>query len=230
MKLKYLQSEMRVLRSARSALCGISRSGFTLLELTVSIALIGIIILVVAGTLRLGYRSVDSGEKRIESLERIRSSLNIVDSQIQSFVPISYDDEGEKKYYFTGERGIMQFSTNYSIWGGEKGYVVATYTITTADNGKQDLSAAETIVGMGSGRETKLFTNFDTISFAYFLKDPTEEEGRWVEQVTEDDGLPAKIALRLTEGARDFTMVIPLRAAAGLESQIAGVPAPLKGD
>jgi len=220
MTLKYIQSKNNLLRSARSALCDIYGSGFTLIELTISIALIGIIILVVAGTLRLGYRSVERGEKRIESLERIRSSLNIVDSQIQSFVPISYDDDGEKKYYFTGERGMMQFSTNYSIWGGEKGYVVATYTITTADNGKQFLSAAETIVGMGSGRETKLFTNFDTIAFAYFLRDPTEEEGKWVEQVTEDDGLPEKIALRLTEGVRDFTMVIPLRAATGLEDQI----------
>ena len=212
MKLIHVQSKNNVLRITRSAFCGISRSGFTLIELTISIALIGIIILVVAGTLRLGYRSVEAGEKRIESLERIRSSLNIVDAQIQSFVPLSYDDQGETKYYFKGERGLMQFSTNYSIWGGEKGYVIATYTITTADNGKQVLSAAETIVGMGSGRETKLFTNFDTISFAYFFKDPTEEEGKWVDQMTEENGLPEKVALRLTEGVRDFTMVIPLRA------------------
>jgi general secretion pathway protein J len=218
-----------MLRSIRSVCCDISMSGFTLLELTVSIALLGIIILIVAGTLRLGYRSVEGGEKRIESLERIRSSLNIIDSQIQSFTPLSYEDEGEKKYYFKGERGMMQFSTNNSIWGGEKGYVVATYTVTTADNGKQVLSASENIVGMGSGRETKLFTNFDTISFLYFFKDPTEEEGTWVDQWTEEDSLPEKIALRLTEGARDFTMIIPLRANKALEGQI-GSPSTQKGE
>jgi prepilin-type N-terminal cleavage/methylation domain-containing protein len=222
MKLTYAQPK-------NNGLCGLTRRGFTLLELTISIALIGIIILVVAGTLRLGYRSVEAGEKRIESLERIRSSFNIVDSQIQSFVPLSYEDQGEKKYYFKGDRGLMQFSTNYSIWGGEKGYVIATYTITTADNGKQILSAAETVVGMGSGRETKLFTNFDTISFAYFFKGPAEEEGKWADQMTQEDGLPEKVALRLTEGVRDFTMVIPLRAAAGLEGQIVSGSA-LKGN
>jgi general secretion pathway protein J len=222
--LRQVQSKKNVLRGTRSPCCEISRSGFTLIELTISIALIGIIILVVAGTLRLGYRSVESGEKRIESLERIRSSLNIVDAQIQSFVPLSYEDEGEKKYYFKGERGLLQFSTNYSIWGGEKGYVIVTYTITTAENGKQILSASETVVGMGSGRETKLFTNFDTISFAYYFKDPAEEQGKWAEQMTEEDSLPEKVALRLTEGARDFTMVIPLRAAMGLEDQIVSSP------
>jgi len=195
----------------RSAVFDNARSGFTLLELTVSIALIGIIVLVIAGALRLGYRSVESGEKRVESLERIRSSLNIVDSQLQSFIPLSYEDAGETKYYFKGERGLVQFSTNYSIWGGEKGYVVATYAVSTADNGKQILSAAETIVGTGSGRETKLFTNFNTISFSYFFKDPTAEEGKWVDQWTEEDVLPEKIALRLTEGVRDFIMIIPLR-------------------
>jgi general secretion pathway protein J len=205
------QSKKTGIYGMQPALCDSASSGFTLLELTVSIALIGVIILVIAGALRLGYRSVESGEKRIESLERIRSSLNIVDSQLQSFIPLSYEDEGETKYYFKGDQGLLQFSTNYSIWGGEKGYVVVTYTVTTADNNKRILSAAETVVGTGSGRETKLFTNFDTISFAYFVKDPAEEEGKWVDQWTEENVLPEKIAIRLMEGERDFTMIIPLR-------------------
>jgi general secretion pathway protein J len=211
MKLNYGKLRNSSLYPARSAIADISRNGFTLLELTISIALIGIIIVVVAGTLRLGYRSVEAGEKRIESLERIRSSLNIIDSQIQSFTPLTYEDQGETKHYFKGEKALMQFSTNYSIWGGEKGYVVATYTVTTADNGKQVLSASENIVGTGLSRETNLFTNFDTISFAYFFTDPAEEQGIWVDQWTEEDVLPQKIALRLTEGVRDFTMIIPLR-------------------
>lgn len=216
------------IKMVRGHFC-IGRNGFTLLELTISIALLGIIVLVVAGTLRLGYRSVEAGEKRVESLERLRSSLNIVDSQIQSFIPLTYEDQGEMKHYFKGERGLMQFSTNYSIWGGKRGYVVATYTVTTADNGRQSLDVAETIVGMGLSRETKLFTNFDTISFAYFFKDPTEEKGRWVEQWTEEGSLPEKIALRLTEGIRDFTMIIPLRVNAAAEGLKAS-GSELKGD
>ena len=68
-----------------------SRRGFTLLELIISITLLGIIVLVTVGAMRLGSRSVDSGEKRIASLERIKSSLNIIESQIQSEVPLTYD-------------------------------------------------------------------------------------------------------------------------------------------
>ena len=99
-------------------------AGFTLLELTISIMLIGIIVLIIVGAMRLGMRSVEAGERRIDTFERSQSSLNIIDSQIQSFVPLTYvSEDGTNKYYFSGERESMQFSTNYSIWGGERGYV-----------------------------------------------------------------------------------------------------------
>ncbi|MDP2753257.1 MAG: prepilin-type N-terminal cleavage/methylation domain-containing protein [Nitrospirota bacterium] len=195
---------------------GNSRSGFTLLELIISIALIGIIVLIIAGTMRLGFRSVDSGEKKIESLERIRASLNIIDSQIQSEIPLTYDDEGVRKYYFIGERKFMQFTTNCSIWGGESGYVTVTYKVESGDNGRQVLYASENIVGMEGKRDTKLFDSFEMIYFEYFYKDPTEEEGEWVEQWKEDAGIPEKVKVHLVEGTRDLSIIIPFRARGSL--------------
>jgi prepilin-type N-terminal cleavage/methylation domain-containing protein len=196
--------------------------GFTLLELTISIALIGIIVLIIAGAMRLGFRSVDSGEKRIESLERMRASLNIIDSQIQSEIPLTYDDEGAIKYYFKGEREFMQFPTNYSIWGGENGYVTVTYKIETGDNGKQVLFVSENIVGMEGKRDTKLFDAYEMIYFEYFYKDPTEEEGKWVDQWTDDVNIPEKIKLHLVEGARDLSIIIPFRARGSLTQMPSG--------
>src|SRR5512136_1554467 len=67
-----------------------SRRGFTLLELMISITLIGIIAVIIAGAMRLGYRSVDAGERKIESLERMRVSLTLIDSQIQSEIPLTF--------------------------------------------------------------------------------------------------------------------------------------------
>ena len=194
------------------------QKGFTLLELTVSIAILGLIVLIVAAAMRLGYRTVDSGEKRIESLERMRASVNIVDSQIQSEMPLTYDDEGETKFYFKGERKFMQFATNYSIWGGEKGYVVAAYKVESGDDGKEVLYVSENIVGVESKRETKLFDNFETIYFEYFFKDPTEEEGEWVEQWTDEVNIPEKIKLHLVEGTMDRSIIIPFRARGSLQA------------
>jgi general secretion pathway protein J len=188
-------------------------SGFTLLELIISIALIGLIVLIITGALRLGFRSIDSGERKIESIERIRSSLNIIDSQIQSELPLTYfNEDGENKYFFKGEEALMQFPTNYSIWGGERGYVIATYRVETGMDGKQALYVSEHFIGIDYKRDTKLFDSFERIYFEYFYKDPTEEEGNWVNEWTDDTSIPEKVMLHLIDGRRDFSMIIPYRS------------------
>lgn len=201
--------------------------GFTLLELTISIALIGIITLIIMGAMRLGSRSVESGGKKIEASERARSSLTLIDSQVQSYIPLTYEDGENKKYYFKGERELMRFSSNYSIWGGEKGYVLVTYLVKSGDNGRQVLYASENVVGLEGTRETKLFDTFERIYFEYFFKDPTEEEGKWVEQWTDDANTPKKVRLHLIEGGRDLSFIIPLRAQ-GTTEGLAGAGASIR--
>jgi general secretion pathway protein J len=188
-------------------------SGFTLLELIISIALIGLIVLIITGALRLGFQSIDSGGKKIESIERIRSSLNIIDSQIQSELPLTYfNEDGENKYFFKGEGTLMQFPTNYSIWGGERGYVIATYSVETGMDGKQALYVSEHFIGIDYKRDTKLFDSFDRIYFEYFYKDPTEEEGTWVNEWTDDTSIPEKVMLHLIDVGKDFSIIIPYRS------------------
>lgn len=199
-----------------------SRRGFTLLELMISITLIGIIALIVAGAMRLGYRSVDAGERKIGSLERLRASLSIIDSQIQSEIPLTIDEDGSRKFYFRGEKGILQFPTNYSLWGGQTGYVVVTYSVVPDERGKQTLWIAESIIGAENKVEAKLFESLDEIAFQYFYKGPTDEEGKWVEQWTEDTAIPEKVSVRLVQGTRELSLVIPMRTKGSLTRQPSG--------
>ncbi len=187
--------------------------GFTLLELTISIAILGLIVVIVAGALRLGIQSVERGERKIDALERIRTSLNIIEAQIQSMTSLTYDDNGEKKRYFKADQDSLQFSTNYSIWGGQKGYIVVSYTVGTDNNGKQSMKASETIVGMTNAREASLLGSFDKIYFEYFSKGPTDEKGSWVDNWTDDDNIPGKIRLHLVSAQNDFAFIIPIRIA-----------------
>ncbi|MGB9715551.1 MAG: prepilin-type N-terminal cleavage/methylation domain-containing protein [Thermodesulfovibrionales bacterium] len=188
-----------------------SERGFTLLELLISIVILVIIILIIASAMRLGFRSVDAGEKKTESLERYRTSLNIINSQIQSLLPITFTEEGVQESNFSGNRQSMHFSTNYSIWGVQKGYVDVSYDITTEETGKQVLYVSENILGTEGGKEVRLFDTFDEIYFDYFYKDPTEEEGKWVEEWTDTLSLPEKIRLHLINGKTDFSLIIPVR-------------------
>ncbi len=203
-------------------------AGFTLLELMISIALIGVIVLILTGAMRLGFRSVDAGERRIEALERIRASLNIVDAQIQSEIPVTYiDEDGSTRYYFKGSGTTMEFSTNFSLWSGQAGYVLVHYKVATDNSGLQSLLISENIIGMTAMRETKLFDSFSEISFEYFYKGPTDEQGSWVREWTDDTDFPEKVKLHLVRGAEDMSMIVPMRARGTLSQQpsaVAGTP------
>lgn len=194
--------------------------GFTLLELMISLAILGIIIVIIIGALRLGFRSVDSGEKKMNSLERIRASLLIIDSQIQSQIPLTYAEEGETRYYFSGDSKSLNFSTNYSIWGGQKGYVIVTYRVEPDEKGKEILYASESIMGIEGSKETKLLDNFDAIYFEYFSKGPTEKEGQWSRELTGDHNIPGKIKLHTVTGEKDLSMIIPIRARGSMKEII----------
>ena len=83
-------------------------AGFTLLELIISITLVAIIVLIVAGAASLGYRSFSTGERKLNAIERLRASLIIIDAQIQSGVPLTLEDGGVKQYYFVGEKDALK--------------------------------------------------------------------------------------------------------------------------
>jgi prepilin-type N-terminal cleavage/methylation domain-containing protein len=217
-----------------------SRPGFTLLELIISISMLVIIIVIISGAMRLASRSIAAGEKRVETLERLRTSLSIINAQIQSGTPLMYSDQdlqgvrstqgtqgvqgvqgtqgtqgvqGTQKSYFKGSRSSLQLSTNYSIWGGQKGYVVVSYRVETNLTGKRSLYASEHIVGIEASRETKLLEGLDDIGFEYFDKGlVVGEPGTWVQEWTNDTTTPTKIRLYLLSGSKERWMVLPLRA------------------
>jgi len=203
--------------------------GFTLLELLISMTLLVLIVVIAIGAMRLGSRSVAAGEKKMEAQERLRTVLSTMDAQIQSQVPLTYEEEGNKKYYFRGDRKTLRFSTNYSIWSGRRGYVIVTYKV-EGDPGVQEvLSASEQVPGLEGRRETR-FMDASLISFEYFLKDAAEEEGKWVEAVSDGLAIPEKIRVGLTLGTKPLSLVFPVRVVGKMTAVQGGVtPQPAQG-
>jgi general secretion pathway protein J len=191
---------------------GKNHSGFTLLELMISIAIIGIMIILLMAVLRIGFRTVGAGEKKMDSLERVRTSLNIIDAQIQSTFPLTYEENGERISYLKGSRESLELATNYSLWEGEKGYVLVSYQVTEGTAGKRALTASENCIGHANKRSLTLLDYFDNLYFEYYTKDPTEEEGKWTEQWTEKTLTPEKIRLHLVSGKKDVALIIPMRS------------------
>jgi prepilin-type N-terminal cleavage/methylation domain-containing protein len=189
--------------------------GFTLLELLISLALLVVIVVIAMGAMRLGSRSVAAGEKKMEDLERFRTVLSLIDAQVQSLLPLTYEDAGGRKYYFRGDWKTLRFSTSYSLWSGGKGYVIVDYRVEDDGLGREVLSASEQIPGI-EGQWSTLLLKANGISIDYFYKDPTEENGTWLELLPEGTAIPEKIRFHLTNGQEKRTLVFPVRAQRGI--------------
>jgi prepilin-type N-terminal cleavage/methylation domain-containing protein len=188
----------------------LGEQGFTLLELMISMLLILLVVVITTGAMRLGYRSVESGEKRIDAQERFRTSLNLIESQIQSGIPVSTATEGGVKYQFRGEPDSLQFSSNHSIWDGRRGYLIADYRVEPDASGMKKLVASENTIGLPDKRETLLMNAMDDIHFEYFSTSITEG-GSWSSRWTEDTSIPIKVRVHLVYRGKDFSTVIPIR-------------------
>ncbi|MGO9379899.1 MAG: type II secretion system protein J [Dissulfurispiraceae bacterium] len=189
--------------------------GFTLLELLISITLLGLIVLITAGALRAGYRSTEKGQIKIEALERFRTSLNIVESQVQSAFKIKQSGTtlDPDFFQFKGERTIVQFRSIYSLWGGATGPVAVQYEVRDRRQGGKALYVIETPIAIPDApREVKLFDNMSDIYFEYYYKGPTDEKGSWMEEWTDKDNIPDRIRMTIEKDAKILPMIILVRA------------------
>jgi prepilin-type N-terminal cleavage/methylation domain-containing protein len=185
-------------------------SAFTLLEVLLAVSVFALIAVIIGGAMRLGYRSQEKGEKRIESTERLRRTAEVVTAQLESFAPLTFNEDGETKSYFQGDQKALTLATNYSLWEGSRGYVIAEYSV-RAEAGKESLYIAEHTVGMAAKSETLLLPSCERIEFAYYKKGLTVAEDAWVERWTETDG-PEKVRITFTYLGRDHALTVPLRA------------------
>jgi prepilin-type N-terminal cleavage/methylation domain-containing protein len=187
--------------------------GFTLLELLISMTLFLLVIVIVGGALRLGFRSISAGERRIDTLERFRSSYGIVMNQLQSSAPLTYDDEdGAKKFYLKGDATRLQFASNQSIWGGDKGCVIVSYRLEPGNENRLILYASERSIDREEVQEIKLFDDLKTLSFSYFSRETTEEDGKWTEEWSDNTKYPEQIKVSLSRENGEGKLLIPLYA------------------
>ncbi|NJD57312.1 MAG: prepilin-type N-terminal cleavage/methylation domain-containing protein [Nitrospirae bacterium] len=189
----------------------IRQRGFTLLELVIAITLIGLIVLIVTGAMRLSYRSVSSGEKRIDQLERLRTTAGVIDAQVQSCMPLRTEPDTEPKSSLKGQSDSLELATNYSLWKGRAGYVLAAYHIALGEDGRQALSISEHTVGVDDTRETQLLGGFDEMRFSYYATAAGESEGSWAEEWTDETLMPEKVRLIMKRAGKSMVMTIPLR-------------------
>ncbi|NPU84145.1 MAG: hypothetical protein HPY65_06625 [Syntrophaceae bacterium] len=185
-----------------------NQRGFTLIELLISITMLIVIIGILMGSLFSMHRMMEKGECKIESLQRKRAVLLLVEAQIQSAFPSFHTDQGERKSRFRGGKDFMEFASRYSIWRGTVGNSLVRYQIKNREQAKTALHIEERVLGTDIGNQVELIDGYESILFEYYLKNAVES-GTWVDCWPQDEKtMPSKIRLHFVDKDGLKTMTI----------------------
>lgn len=83
--------------------------GFTLLELLIAITLLGFILVLLFGGLRLGIRSWDAVQQRVDNLNSVRSVENFLRQEMEAIVPYRWKGQPGQRLAFLGQRDRLRF-------------------------------------------------------------------------------------------------------------------------
>jgi general secretion pathway protein J len=188
-------------------------SGFTLIEVIVTLTILGFIVLMISGTFRLGLSSWEKGDAIKEDYQKIRMTSQLVSRQLKSIVPyrIRTEKAGGNYLAFDGKAHSLRFVSALPIKARRpEGFVYVVYRF--EDNGEKkgrlvlyEQKALNKDFFEEDLKEDSAMTLFGGISqvrFEYF-RETDEEKSRaeeWVEEwnAKEEKELPRVVRMTVT--------------------------------
>jgi general secretion pathway protein J len=201
------------------------KKGFTLLELMLSLTILGVVLLIIFGALRVGTRAWEKGEKDVAVHQRQRAVLDLLSQQIASAC-IYEIKMGDDPFYFKGSEGTMAFvSRSPIVPGSVTGVVFVRYAIQEGDGQeKKQLKLYEKDAGflkeedIENQRDEDLFTlisGIQDLQFEYLKGGGDNSETEWQTSwdPSEKTGLPlaVKIVLKQNKETAPITLIIPIQ-------------------
>jgi len=183
-----------------------TQPGFTLVELLVVIAIIALIMTASFGTVRLGYRSFESGVTRANATERMRATSDFLRRQFAEVIPITHDYDGGSLPAFSGREDCVRFVAPAPRGAGNAGLFVYTLSADTVPAGRQlRLVLSPYDPGMpgfdyaAHGATRRLLEPQADIRFEYFGTLADDDRPDWhVEWPADDGALPAAVRIVAT--------------------------------
>jgi len=225
---------MRKIQNNQINITARTDSGSTLIELLISITIVGVILVIIMGAFRIGIRAWETGEKGVESDQRQQIVLSIIKRQLSSACWYRAIIDEKETYYFRGDGQSIDFISNTNVVpGNNTGFVRVSYIIRSdGEAGGQRLEIVEQSVAVVSKEEVsddppdpadrvfyEIIKDVYSISFEYLNKLENESEAEEEEEVIfqwqpewhdeSDTGLPVavKCILQMDEQSRPVTVI-----------------------
>ncbi len=185
-------------------------AGFTLVEILVALTLLGMLVAMLAGGLRLGLRVWESGNRHSETVAEVSAVHDFIRRQIEQAYP--YYVAKDRRIEFEGGRNSVDFVAELPAYLGPGGLHVVRLFV-ARDGGRSrhlmfgrvlfhpdvPLDAKEPELG----GETVLLENIESLTFRYYGADEPRAPSKWRDEWKNQDRLPELISVTVEFGADD---------------------------
>ncbi|MDA3896814.1 MAG: type II secretion system protein [Desulfobacteraceae bacterium] len=186
----------------------IKNSGFTLIVLMISLTIIGIILVIVFGSFRIGVRAWEHGGTDMIEHQRQRIILQRIKQQLASAIVNKIEiDNDEESFFFKGDEAVLEFTSDASlIPGNDFGRVYVKYIVESDQNDRATLKVYEKNLFLlttelkrfspESDEFRELLSDIKHISFK-FLKINPDQQLSWFQEweINDDEGLPDAVQI-----------------------------------
>ena len=183
--------------------------GFTLIELLIAITLLGLLMAMLTGGLRLGTRAWDVGETRLADTARLQASQDFIRrSMTQAHPPRLDDDDGDTDALaFMGESESLSFVTLMPPQFAAAGFAWLTFALADNESDGIDLVVdwrefdpdADDFAGEAEPRRSVLLPNVAAVAFDYY-GDPEQDgdDPQWETYWEPGPRLPELVRMAVT--------------------------------
>jgi general secretion pathway protein J len=191
-------------------------AGFTLIEVVVSMTILGFILVIIFGAFRLSLSAWDRGEKTREEYQRQRTAIQLISRQIKSMVPYKIKTQKAEGDYiaFEGRAQSVKFVSTLSLKSIQPdGFVFAIYDFKEGgQEGGRLVVYEQRVVNKDffedrpkEEQEVNLLEGVSDVRFEYFREEDNEKtraEG-WLTEWNAKEEKELPTALRMTVKYRD---------------------------
>ena len=195
------------------------RSGFTLLEVLIATSILGILLVLLFGSLRICTRSWNAGEKHIKSVSQMTVIQNFFRSHLSSALFLSSYNDEDPVVFFRGGPHSIQFISVLPASAGRKGPHL--FEIELEDRGDAVLNASLSpffpAIDDPEDLQDKIeiLTNIKNFELAYWGIKESGDEPEWHDEWEDVAFLPqmVKIDIELENANAWPTLIVALKMA-----------------
>ncbi len=184
--------------------------GFTLLELLIAMTLMGMILVMVYGGLRLGMRSWEAGQVRVEAVDDMRLVQEFIRRQLrQTVVTFRSDGFGERVVAFEGDAAQLNLVAPMLAYLGLGGLYFIQFDV-IQENETDHLRVrwwpfrADGFEDDDESEESILLSDVSDFEWSYFGSEESGQDPEWYQRWESQTQYPRLVRLRLDVGGEPW--------------------------